>query len=247
MGAAKQSRPSVLFTNTEPASWRQHAPNRGLVFGVIGMTALMSVTAVSALFIVPQMGQQAALEAMAAETAIAPAKQPITTITAEPTGRKGRLGSAPAPVADAAALNSDMVGAADPRWVAGATSASKPQPFDVTGAIPGADRIVVTDPKAIKALALEEEASISPATPETDPRQTAGIEPEPADAKAKPDAATRSATTKQSVNLRSQPKQGGKVIGVIPAKEPVELVSCTKWCEVVFKGQRGYIYKSFVK
>ena len=33
----------------------------------------------------------------------------------------------------------------------------------------------------------------------------------------------------------------------IPAKTAVQVISCKSWCEIVYKGRRGFIYKSFVR
>jgi hypothetical protein len=50
----------------------------------------------------------------------------------------------------------------------------------------------------------------------------------------------------RGVNMRSRPKSGSSVITVIPANATVQLAGCKVWCEIVYKGRRGYIYKDFV-
>lgn len=58
----------------------------------------------------------------------------------------------------------------------------------------------------------------------------------------------REAKVVRSVNLRAEPKSGSKVIGVVPAGTAINVpASCSHWCEVEYKGQRGYLYKSFIK
>lgn len=238
LGAANQPRSAMMFTRAEPASWRENAPNRGLVCGVLAMTALMSVTAVSALFILPHMGQHSA---DTVQEAAEPAKEKITTITAEPTGRKERVATARSSilVSDAAAEEaSDMPLAADPRW-AQVVAAGATQPLEAMPAIPGAEKVIARDPTETATLALAK----------TDPAETAAVQAIEAETKPADGASQggKEATIKRSVNMRATPQKGGQVLGVIPAKTAVELVSCTQWCEIVFNGKRGYVYKSYVQ
>nr|WP_269930715.1 SH3 domain-containing protein [Aminobacter sp. HY435] len=239
LGAARQPRPATMFMKTDHVSWRENAPNRGLILGVLAMTALMSATAVSALFILPHMSQRSAdvaQETLQNETVADAAKEKITTITAEPTGRKNRVATSASSllVSEAnAAEDPEMPLAADPRW-AKVVAAGATTPLEAMPAIPGAEKIIVRDPADSEALALAD-------TGKTDPAATAAVKAivkEPA-------ADAGAAVIKRSVNMRSKP--GGAVLGVIPAKTAVELVACTKWCEIVYKGQRGFVYKSYIQ
>lgn len=256
-GAANQPRSSMMFTKTDQSSWRENAPNRGLVCGVLAMTALMSVTAVSALFIVPHLGQHSANSAQEVRRAEAlpaaePAKDKITTITAEPTGRQNRLASATSSIIVSSAMAeeaTDMPLAADPRW-AQVVAASANKPLEAIPAIPGAEKVIAKDPVETDALALVEPDANATAAVQAIENETADAEmvPEAAPAAAKPAQQAQAGgqiTIKRSVNMRSKP--GGAVLEVIPAKASVEVVSCTKWCEIVFNGQRGFIYKSYVQ
>lgn len=236
LGAARQPRPATMFMKNDQVSWRDNAPNRGLILGVLAMTALMSATAVSALFILPHMSQQSANALQSVETTVSEAKDKITTIVAEPTGRKNRLATSASSilVSEAnAAESDDMPIAADPRW-AKVVAAGATTPLEAMPAIPGAEKIVVRDPVETEALALTE-------TDKPDTAATAAVKAIVQD----PAKDGSEAVIKRSVNMRSKP--GGAVLGVIPAKTPVELVSCTKWCEIVYKGQRGFVYKSYIQ
>ena len=74
--------------------------------------------------------------------------------------------------------------------------------------------------------------------------------PGPADtvtAAAPAEAAGRKGTVTKYVNLRAAPDNDAKIIVVVPAKARVGVLSCEQWCEVVFQGRKGWIYKSFVK
>lgn len=246
LGAASQPRPALMFAKPEPVSWRENAPNRGLIIGVLAMTALMSATAVGALFVLPNMGQSAAnsLEEtqQVAASAESPAKDKITTIVAEPTGRKSRVATTANSilVSDAAAAEAtDMPLAADPRW-AQVVAAGANKPLEAITAIPGAEKVIVKDPGSVATLSLVAEED------KTDPEETAAVDAIEAEVKST-DQGAQQITIKRSVNLRAKPQKGGQVMGVIPARTSVELVGCTQWCEVIYKGQRGYVYKTYVQ
>lgn len=242
-GAASQPRPAMMFTKTATASWCEHAPNRGLVFGVLAMTALMSATAVSALFVLPHMGTHS-VESAAAEggPSFEAAGDKITTITAEPTGRKNRLASASPSILVSEANAEEATEtplAADPRW-AQVVAASANKPLEAIPTIPGAEKVIAKGPVEPEIMALAADDA------KTDPAATAAIKAIDSKAKADtPDKDTREATIKRSVNMRSKPN--GAVLAVIPAKTAVELVSCKSWCEVIFNGKRGYVAKSYIK
>jgi hypothetical protein len=53
--------------------------------------------------------------------------------------------------------------------------------------------------------------------------------------------------TLRAVTMRSGPKSGTSAIDTIPAKTAIEVISCEKWCEIVYEGKRGFVYKSFVQ
>jgi hypothetical protein len=50
----------------------------------------------------------------------------------------------------------------------------------------------------------------------------------------------------RAVNLRAGPDNGAAVLTTIPDGGAVEVIECRHWCEVVFAGQRGWVYKSFL-
>ncbi|MCX7305146.1 MAG: SH3 domain-containing protein [Hyphomicrobiales bacterium] len=65
-------------------------------------------------------------------------------------------------------------------------------------------------------------------------------------------AATRGSVTQgsarvtQAVNLRSSPKKGASVLGVVPASTTVSVLSCDGWCQISYNGRKGWVYKSFL-
>jgi hypothetical protein len=48
------------------------------------------------------------------------------------------------------------------------------------------------------------------------------------------------------VRMRAGPSNAEPVLGTLPKGAAVEVVGCRAWCEVLFNGQRGWIYKSFL-
>lgn len=58
---------------------------------------------------------------------------------------------------------------------------------------------------------------------------------------------TGSGTLRTAANLRSAPRNGSTVLGAIPARETVRVVSCDIWCEVEHGGRRGFVVAKFVQ
>lgn len=56
------------------------------------------------------------------------------------------------------------------------------------------------------------------------------------------------ATVSTDVHMRAGMDNGSAVVATVPAKAAVQAsLSCKSWCEVVYNGHHGYIYKSFVR
>ncbi|MBZ9705652.1 SH3 domain-containing protein [Mesorhizobium sp. ESP7-2] len=91
------------------------------------------------------------------------------------------------------------------------------------------------------------------AIPETQPQapeqKPANAQGEDNAAKAKPRkvAAAGSGHILRTVTMRSAPKKGATPIGTVPARTSVQLIGCKKWCEIVYNGKHGWVYKSYVK
>lgn len=54
------------------------------------------------------------------------------------------------------------------------------------------------------------------------------------------------AKIKSAVNMRSSPKKGSSVLGVVPAGTSVSVKSCDQWCNITWNGKSGWVYKSFL-
>lgn len=58
--------------------------------------------------------------------------------------------------------------------------------------------------------------------------------------------AAGSTRVRQAVNMRSAPKKGAGVLGVVPAGSAVSVLSCESWCQISYNGRKGWVYKSFI-
>ncbi len=161
---------------------------------------------------------------------------------------------------DAGKVGAGLVAAAAPQSAA-ASAALKP----ATSApeFPGEEKM----PPAAPTMAYAEQddadrkfnASAKEAGDTTDETATAAIAtvplpasapfPEPRDKEAveAEEAAGREARVTKYVNLRSGPTDESKVVAVVPAKASVSVLDCKAWCEVVFDGKKGWIYKRFIR
>jgi len=99
--------------------------------------------------------------------------------------------------------------------------------------------------EAVEDTAIEDAAE-APIEEEVEEEVEEAMEPAPEPA-APEVAATRTAPVTTDVNMRARPENGAAVIQVVPGKSTVEVIGCDYWCEVVYEGKRGWIYKGFVR
>jgi hypothetical protein len=59
-------------------------------------------------------------------------------------------------------------------------------------------------------------------------------------------ATARKAQVTKYVNMRVGPGNDAAVITVIPANAPVSVIDCNGWCHVIYGGEQGWVYESFV-
>jgi hypothetical protein len=59
-------------------------------------------------------------------------------------------------------------------------------------------------------------------------------------------SATHTARVVSGVRLRAGPGNGEAVLATISGGRSVEVIKCRAWCEVIFAGQRGWVYKDFI-
>ena len=140
----------------------------------------------------------------------------------------------------------------DPRWARAADDLVPPPAVaaSVAAVVPSADAAPEqpqqaghTDVTETAAIAPEEEASPQRAA---EPEQPATDDAAVADDPMSLVTRARPAQVSRAVNLRARPKSGSQKLMVIPRGASVQLVGCKVWCEVVYKGRHGYVYKDFL-
>jgi len=164
----------------------------------------------------------------------------------------------------------------DPRWTApGAETASNAGPSDKVAsqqseeAAKPADTAFAEPAAQSDASALLSKVAAPGAAPAKDDAaqkdnpdgaQTAAIPtPKPQVSQAQPSAGDEATAEPQKVSaastgrilravtMRAGPKQKAAAILTVPAKTSVQVMSCKQWCQIVYNGKRGWIYKTYVK
>lgn len=266
-GSPKQRRFAMQFGYAvRPSFWQELKANSHLVIAAVGTMALLGVAGTALwlampsgdrpAFAEPKPQVEAAAEAPAAEqaeTVAANSKAVVTdgasVVSSQVAPKADAVRPSEAAEADIAALPRN-----DPRWTGG----GKPPP-----AIDAKAVAVQTNDGAKTAFAEEDGAAkgAAAAAPSTEDDETAAdshSDPDPKAATAAIPAARPEPPSEEAgaaanghilraVTIRSGPKKGAAAIGTIPAKTAVQVISCKSWCEVVYKGRHGFVYKSFVR
>jgi hypothetical protein len=102
---------------------------------------------------------------------------------------------------------------------------------------------VRTDPIAPATKASAEEPSQPDASSSPPPARDTGS----AIDRANDPVATQVARVTSGVNMRAGPSNRQPVLATIPRGSSIEVVKCSQWCEVIFAGQRGWVYKTFIR
>ena len=103
-------------------------------------------------------------------------------------------------------------------------------------------------PPAAKAAPIEVAAAVE-APPSEQPAADTPLSPPPSietGSTVKSPGTLRIARIVSAVRLRAGPGNTEAVLAAIPRGTVVEIVECRAWCEVIFSGQRGWVYKGFV-
>ena len=92
-------------------------------------------------------------------------------------------------------------------------------------------------------------AAIPAVQPQEPAQQPAATEDDGSQAKAKPRKVAAAGTGRilRAVTMRSGPKKNAAAIVTVPAKTSVQVMSCKKWCQIIYNGKTGWIYKSYIK
>ena len=203
-------------------------------------------------------------------TKIAPVT-PAGTVAAVAAPQAARKGDAVLPKVAASEAAIPALSANDPRWTAPqSNSDAEATPSDQAAteqaAAKPSDAAAYEEPSAQSdaTTQLSKVAALDAAAKDghTDGAETAAIPtPKPQLPDAQSSAATDEAKTKpqkvaaadatgrilRTVTMRTGPKKNAAAMGTVPAKSSVQVVSCQKWCQIVYNGKRGWIYKSYIK
>lgn len=265
-GAPKSRRFAMQFGyEPRPSFWQEVRSNSHLVIAAAGTAALLGVAGVALWLALPANDRQAFANQ---EQAVAEPAQPVAaplTATAETNSGQALAAPQAAPTADEISAGAaedaalSALASNDPRWTKPKNAASKPAPSPAQGTsqavatdLKASVAVAGTEPAAEKAAAAEPSKPAAPnnaaaAHSSPDASETAAI---PTVKPRKPDAqagVTGNGRIVRSVTMRKGPKKGAAAIGTVPAKTTVQVVGCKQWCQIVYNGKRGWIYKSFLK
>lgn len=248
---------------------------RRLLVHTTGFLALAGLGALAALFTAPFADPPNAdarppttlVETPAARTADKPAKPLAPPMTASTALRQLTSNAHPRDAASENQVEHDALAPNDPRWAKTeappdarpleqrlaapppSDTVDPPPPADgATGGSlsqdPGGEPMELLSPVISDPADQNETAAIAPAE-ENDP------ETQDAPAKELPPAQDGAApstnvTVTTNVKMRAGPRDEAAVVAVVPDNAVVGLVKCESWCEIVYKGRRGFVYKGFI-
>ena len=187
---------------------------------------------------------------------------------AQPAAAESPAPAVPAVATSAAPSKEVVIGQNDARWardVAPAAAAHSMGLADAATARAYTDRTqspawqalrdVVAKTEGPDSDASESRASIEEAAGTAEQEkagedvvETAAIDPAPEPVRSEVTAAAPSGTGRisKAANIRSAARKGAAVLGTVPTNASVQVVSCDIWCEIVYEGKRGFVYKDFV-
>ncbi|QPC95354.1 SH3 domain-containing protein [Mesorhizobium sp. INR15] len=260
--------------DTRPTFWQEVRSNSHLVIAAIGTAALLSVAAVALWLALPSNDRQA-LASPEQTVPTVPVKttkitSATTSVAAVAAPQAARKSDKVAPTMAAAKASVNVLAANDPRWTkpqaetaapasdqaANQTdqTADKPaaafaKPAAETDADTELAKVAKPDKGATGGSADGAQTAAIPAIqPEVPAQQpAAATDDNPPKAKSRKMAAASTGRILRAVTMRSGPKKGAAAIGTVPARTSVQVMNCKKWCEIVYNGKHGWIYKSYIK
>ena len=256
-----------------PSFWQEVRSNSHLVIAAIGTAALLGVAAVALWLALPASERQAAASPEQTiptipvkTTKIPPVGATVATAAVPQAARKSNKVS---PTVARAEATMQALAANDPRWTNSQSKAApapsqeanqaEQAPDKPTAAFaqPAADTDATTelakvaaptsaaggDPDGAQTAAIP---AVQPQAPEQQPEATQN---DNSQAKEKPRKVVAAGTGRilRAVTMRSGPKKNAAAISTVPAKTSVQVMGCQKWCQIVYNGKTGWIYKSYIK
>ncbi len=247
----------------KPSFWGEAIARPHLIVAAVGTLALVGLAGTAIWMVLPD---------GSAQVAVVKAKESTTdAASAAATGERSAMATAkaapseavapPRPAADAAAtaprlpqveaatpssnsVIAPMLDATNPRWV-DPSAPAKPSVVEEARTAPPAAAKDIGDDVANAYADEEGDARDSAATSAIPNFQAAGKTDETAAGKQAKVESTPGRIAR-SVTMRSRPNVRGGVVTNVPAKSQVDVIACSQWCEIIYKGKRGFIYKSFM-
>ncbi|AZO64467.1 MAG: SH3 domain-containing protein [Mesorhizobium sp.] len=265
-GAPERRRFAMQFGyDMRPRFWQKVRSNLHLVIAALGTAALLGVAAVALWLALPANERQAVASpeqivpsVPVKTTKIVPAVASTVAAVQQATGKADAV----SPAVVAAGAEIPALAPNDPRWTG---SRPKTASGQMAGqAEPTADKpstaAAFADPAAkSKAAALlakvaapnktAPDGAQTAAIPTAKPQLPAATQNDGTQAKveAKKVSAADTGRILRAVTMRTGPKKNAAPIVTVPAKTSVQVMGCKKWCQIVYNGKRGWIYKSFIK
>ncbi|MHA6686189.1 SH3 domain-containing protein [Mesorhizobium sp. A556] len=248
-----------------PSLWRTLRSNSHLVIAAFGTASFLAVAAIALWLALPSVDRPAFAEASQEPLAQASASP---SASAKSVAAKSVIVAKPPPVeanavaAETGAVPSDLRWK-DPNGAKSPTQTAAKAAQAVNAEAGSAEPAVATSPQ-LAAFAAANRAEVNgdaDTSGAADVAQTAAVptprpaKPEKQVAKAETDEPQPASTgggeaapghILRGVTMRSGPKKGAAAIGTIPAKTAVQIVDCKRWCEILYNGKRGWVYKTFV-
>lgn len=263
-GAPERRRFAMQFGyDVRPRFWQQIRSNLHLVIAAFGTAALLGVAAVALWLALPANERQAVASPEQIVSSIPVKTTRIVPAAASKVAAVQQAANkidAVSPVVIAAKAEIPALAPNDPRWTgSGSTSRQMAGQAEQTADKPST-AAAFADPAAKTKVAALLAKVAAPNKTATDGEPTAAIpNPKPgepaatqndgtqAKVEAKKASAADTGRILRAVTMRTGPKNNAAAIVTVPAKTSVQVMGCKKWCQIVYNGKRGWIYKSFVK
>ncbi|UVK41766.1 SH3 domain-containing protein [Mesorhizobium sp. AR10] len=272
-GAPERRRFAMQFGyDMRPSFWQEVRSNSHLVIAAVGTAALLSVAAVALWLALPANDRQAIASPEQTVPTI-PVKTtkiiPAATVAAVAAPQAARKSDAVSPTVAAKAAEIAALAPNDPRWTApDSKTASSPE---ATSSDQATDQVTQETPSAafaepaaqtdgttlLSKVAAAKNAATddnpdgaqTAAIPTPKPQLSTATEGDGSQAQAQPQKVSAVSTGRilKAVTMRASPKKNATAMVTVPAKTSVQVMSCKKWCQIVYNGKRGWVYKSFIK
>lgn len=130
-----------------------------------------------------------------------------------------------------------------------ATAAAFAQSSTSTDAVTELAKVAAPAPAAGSNPDGAKTAAIPQVQPQAPEQQPAASDDDNSKVKAKPRkvAAAGNGRILRAVTMRSGPKKNAGAIGTVPARTSVQVMNCKQWCQIVYNGKTGWVYKSYIK